>query len=101
MRWAMLAMNSSVAISIDGEGPRHDGELDEEVGRRVDELRQEGGEEQDALRIGHRRQRPLLEQRPARSRFGCAAHIEADRRRAPDLDAEPHQVGAAGPFHAP
>ena len=99
MRCAMLAMNSSVAISISGERSGHDDELHEQAARRVDELRQKGGEEQQPLRVGQRRQRPLRNSDQPAARLRRAAHFEADRRRAPDLDAEPDEVGAAHPLH--
>jgi hypothetical protein len=43
-------MSSSVPISTSGEGAGHDRELDDQAACRVDELRQERGEEEQPLR---------------------------------------------------
>ena len=52
-----------------GEGAGYDDELQEQAAMRVEELRQEGGEEEDRFRVRDRRQRALLKHRPASSRF--------------------------------
>lgn len=44
---------------------RHDRELHEEAALRIDELRQESGEEEDALGVGHGRKESLAEERLA------------------------------------
>src|SRR5213596_674617 len=73
------------------EGSSHDDELDEETSGRVDELRKKSGEEQKRLGISQRRERSLLEQRPACSGFRSppigievrgSADFDAYRRRA-------------------
>ncbi|MNE50681.1 hypothetical protein D3C80_1452690 [compost metagenome] len=48
-----------------GEGQRHHGELQPETALRVEELRQEGAEEQDHLGVGQGREQALAVQQRA------------------------------------
>ena len=82
-----------------GEGHGHDDELDEEASPGIDELRKKCSEKQKRLGIGQGRERALPEERPACSRFRRATDVDADRRRAPDLNPEPDQIRAPQPFH--
>ena len=63
--------------------------------RRVDELRQEGGEEDDRLRVGQRHDETPGEMDVVGDRQG----IGRLRRAAPRLDAEIDQIGRARPAH--
>ena len=64
---------------------------------RQDKLRKQRGEEHDAFRVSQVHQHRALKQAAARR---CFRHrIKIDRaRRAPLLNAEPHQIGRARPF---
>src|SRR5690606_13147288 len=79
------------------EGGGHHGELLQQAALRVDELRQKGAEEEQALGIGGRREQALTEQTPA-FRLDPFAHDHRNGRQAPDLDTKPDEVKAAEPF---
>src|SRR6185436_12170281 len=76
----------------------HDEELDDETSGRIDELRKKSGEKEKRLGIGQRGECALPEQGPACSGPHRTEDFDAYRGRAPDLDAEPHEIGASDPL---
>ena len=82
------------------ERARHDDELGDEAARRIDELRQ-GNATKNRMPFGlvSAESAPWRKSDPT-SALGRSARavVKVDRRRAPDLDAEPDKVGAAHPF---
>src|SRR5438552_9595118 len=80
------------------EGSSHDDELDEETSGRVDELRKKSSEEQKRLGISQRRERSLLEQRPACPGFRRSASKSASRRRPPPARPSPSAAPARPPL---
>ena len=93
--------SSAQSAAFDG-GERHEGRLQHRELRQRrragdHELRHEGDEEHDALRVerGHRIGVP--EHPPRAARPGASPSTAAARRRAPPQpDAEPHEIGRAG-----
>jgi hypothetical protein len=73
----------------------HDDELAQQVTAWIDELRQECAIEQQPFRVGHRGQKALAKQRSAIGVGQRCVGTELDGRRAPELDAQPDQIGAA------
>ena len=65
--------------------------------RDVDELRQDRGEEDDALGIGDVHEKPRMKTPRAVRRVVVAVLLEAARGRAPGDDAEVDEVGHAQP----
>ena len=87
------------AVEDGGDDQERDAEQRElRSGRagRVDELREERGVEEQRLWVGRRHQYALPEQ-SARAHRAAVEIVQPQRRRPPLLDAQPEQIGHAGP----
>ena len=82
----------------DDECGGHDGALGGEVAGGVDELGKEGAVEEEGLGVGDGGEQALVEQVALGGGASAGGGIDMDRGGAPELDAEPDEIGAAEEF---